>query len=161
MSAESKSSEYISMLNFMPFLPCALSVNEHKPENAVKERTDRQTGGRMERQTGGLRDIPMSPQFGTGQDVVRNENWKNVLKKVSFLDTVILTLIYNLEKLIRSGHCNYQCFKFEKNQSRGFWVIALTWLWWVADAASTWNHNIADPSDTEDIIDRLMRYGAK
>ena len=81
MWAEGKSSEYISMQNFMPFLPCALSANEHKPEKAVNERTDGgQTGGRMERQTGGLREIPMSPQLGTGQDVVRNENWKNVLK---------------------------------------------------------------------------------
>ena len=142
ISAEGKSSEYISMLNVMPFLPCALSANEHKPENAVNERTDGQTGGWMERQTGGLRDIPMLPQLGTGQDVVRNENWKNVFKKVSLLDTVILTLTYDLEKLIRSGHCDYQCFKFEKNKSRGFWVIALTWLQWAEDAASTWNHNI-------------------
>ena len=66
---------------------------------------------------------------------------KECIIKVSLLDTVILTLTYDLVKLIRSGHCHYQCFKFEKNQSRAFWVIAL-WLRRAADAASTWNHNI-------------------
>ena len=145
----------------MPFLPCAQSANQHKPENAVNERMDGQTGGRMERQTSGLRDIPMSPQLGTGQDVVRNENWKNALKKVSLLDTVILTLTYDLKKLIRSGHCHNQYFKFEKKQSRGVWVIALTWLRWAADAASTRNRSFGYGGynwQTQEIWSKVINY---
>ena len=161
MSAEGKSSEYISMLNFMPFFPCALSANEHKPENTVNERTDGQTDGRMERQTGGLRDIPMSPQLGTGQDVVRNENWKNVLKSLSFgycdLDfdlwpwkvnqvrPLSLPMFQIWEKLIQ-GVLSYRIYMITVGGEPSFNMKPII---------------SADPSDSGDIIDRLKRCGGK
>ena len=107
------------------------------------------TNGQTDRQADGWRDRRVACGiFLCYLNLVQDKMWSEMkiermyLKKVSLLDTVILTLTYDLEKLIRSGHCDYQCFKFEKNKSRGFWVIALTWLRWAEDAASTWNHNI-------------------
>ena len=97
MSAEGKSSEYISMLNFMPFLPCALSTNEHKPDNAVNGRTDRQVDGWRDRGVAcGI--------FLWHINLVQDKMWSEMkiermycIIKVSLLDTVILTLTYDLE----------------------------------------------------------------
>ena len=45
MSAEGKSSGYISMPNLMPFPTSDLSANAQRPENVVNEQMDRRTDG--------------------------------------------------------------------------------------------------------------------
>ena len=84
MSAEGKSSGYISMPSFMPFLPSDLSANAQKPENVVNERTDGQTDGRTEGQTSGQEVILCPPQLGRGQKCGQKRKLKNV-KKNQFL----------------------------------------------------------------------------
>ena len=130
------------------------------------ERTD----GRTDRRTDGETDgwpAGYSYVTSTWYRTRCGQKWKlkECNKKYLFLDTVILTLTYDIEKLIRSGHCHYQYFKFEKNQSRGLWAIALTWLRWASDAASTWNHNIrrsfgnrAYNWQTQEIWSKVINY---
>ena len=47
MSADGKSSGYISMVNLMPFLPSDWSANAQKHENVVNERADKRTDERV------------------------------------------------------------------------------------------------------------------
>ena len=75
------------------------------------------TNGQTDRQADGWRDRRLAYVTSTWYRTRCGQKWKleECIKKVSLLDTVILTLTYDIEKLIRSGHCHYQCFKFEKN----------------------------------------------
>ena len=64
MSAEGKSSGYISMPNLMPFLPSDLSANAQKPNDVVNERTDEWVAG-------GYFHGPLN--LVQGKNVVKNE----------------------------------------------------------------------------------------
>ena len=71
------------------------------------------TNGRTDRQAEGWSDRRVACGiFLCHLNLVQDKMWsemkiERMYKKVSHLDTVILTLTYDLEKLIRSGHCHY------------------------------------------------------
>ena len=102
MSAEGKSCEYINMLNFMPFLPCALSANEHKPENAVKRRTDRRMDGVTDGWPAGYSHVT-----STWYRTRCGQKWK--LKEC-------------IKKSLPFGYCDLDLWPWKVNPVRPLWL---------------------------------------
>ena len=164
MLAKGKSSGNICISNSMPFLPSDLSANVQKPENVVNRPIDGQTDGQTDGQKSGRGALllggiampppppPPPPQLGLGGKCDKKWKFKNVEKITSFSDAVTLT--FDLEKLIRSGHYHYQCVY-------QIWEQSIPWFLsyrvnTIAGGGRLRRKTITspspDPSDTGDII---------
>ena len=153
MLAKGKSSGNICISNSMPFLPSDLSANVQKPENVVNRPIDGQTDGQKSGRGHYCWGVLLwPPQLGLGGKCDKKWKFKNVEKITSFSDAVTLT--FDLEKLIRSGHYHYQCTCVYQ-----IWEQSIPWFLsyrvnTIAGGGRLWRKTITspDPSDTGDII---------